>query len=127
VFALGLIAKERYLAAGAAASVAFLYQAPTTLPFWGLALLLIIARRMRWTILAPLAIAGAVLAILAQFQPPGVETVSMLRRLDPMQEELQRMRAGYSFVSTWILNQGLDFAIQAAIAALAFWRLQKNI
>jgi hypothetical protein len=37
------------------------------------------------------------------------------------------MRAGYSFVSSWIANQKIDFVVQAMIAALAFWRLRKSI
>src|SRR5487761_1908875 len=90
VFALGLIARENYVAAGIAASVAFLYHAPTTIPFWALAFLLAIARRLRWTIFAPLAIAAALLAILTRLQPPGDETASLLRRLDPFQETMQR-------------------------------------
>jgi hypothetical protein len=127
VFALGLIAAEQPLLAGVAAAVAFLYHPPTTLPFWGLAVLLVLIGRIRWIILAPLAIAGVVLALFARIQPPGIETASMLRRLDPSQETLQRMRGGYSFVSTWNLNTRLDFAVQTLIAGLAFWRVQKNI
>jgi len=127
VFALGLIAAENFLAAGAAAAVAFLYHPPTTLPFWGLAILLVILKRARWTILAPLAVAAAVLAILARFQAPGIETQSLLRRLDPFEESLQRMRASYSFVSTWALHHWINYAVQTAVAAVAFWRLRKSI
>jgi hypothetical protein len=127
VFALGLIARDRYFVAGIAAGVAFLFHPPTTMPFWGLAVILVIARRLKWTILAPLAIAGIVLAILARIQTPGVESASMLRRLDPQLESLQRMRAAYSFVSAWATRQEIDFAIQTLIAALAFWRLRRFI
>ena len=124
VFALGLIAEEYYLAAGTAAAVAFLYHPPTTLPFWGLAILLVILKRARWTILAPLAFAAAILATLARIQPPGIETSSILRRLDPFEESLQRMRAAYSFVSTWAAFQWINFAVQTGIVALAFFRLR---
>jgi hypothetical protein len=127
VFALGLIAEEHFLAAGAAAAVAFLYHPPTTLPFWGLAILLVILKRVRWTILAPLALAAAVLAILARFEPPGAETSHILRRLDPWEENLQRMRAAYSFVSTWATYHRVNYAVQITIAALAFWRLRKSL
>jgi hypothetical protein len=75
--------------------------------------------------LAPLAIAALILALLTRIQPPGIEAASMMRRLDPLQETLQRMRASYSFVSTWSWTTRLDFAIQSLIAALAFWRLRK--
>lgn len=127
VFALGLIAEEHFLAAGAAAAVAFLYHGPTTLPFWGLAILLVILKRVRWTILAPLAIAAAVLAILARLEPPGAETSHIFRRLDPWEENLQRMRAAYSFVSTWAGYHRINYAVQTTVAALAFWRLRKSI
>ena len=127
VFALGLVAKEYFLAAGVAAAVAFLYHGPTTLPFWGLALLLVILKRVRWTILAPLAIAAALLAILARIEPPGAEHSSILRRLDPWEENLQRMRAAYSFVSTWAVYHRVNYAVQTAVAAVAFWRLRKSI
>ncbi len=125
VFALGLIAQERPLAAGIAASVAFLYHPPTTLPFWGLAILLVLARRLRWTILIPLAAAGAVLALLARIQAPGIEAQFMMGRLEPFQQTLQRMRAAYSFVSSWSVNSRINFAVQASIAALAFWRVRR--
>jgi hypothetical protein len=125
VFALGLIAQERYIAAGATAGIAFLYHPPTTLPFWGLAILLVIARRLRWTILAPLAVAGALLALLARIQHPGIESASVFQRLDPAHESLQRMRAAYSFVSTWAVRQRIDLLVQAVVAAIAFWRLRE--
>jgi hypothetical protein len=125
VFALGLIAEEQFLAAGAAAAVAFLYHPPTTLPFWGLAILLVILRRVRWTILAPLAAAVAILAILARIEPAGLERATILRRLDSFEENLQRMRAAYSFVSTWATYHRINYVVQASIAALAFWRLRK--
>jgi hypothetical protein len=125
VFALGLIAQEHPLAAGVAASVAILYHPPTTLPFWGLAILLVFARRLRWTILIPLAAAGAVLALLARIQHPGIEAQSLMRRLEPFQQSLQRMRAAYSFVSSWNLNTRISLAVQASIVALAFWRVRK--
>lgn len=127
VFALGLIADEKYIAAGGAAALAFLYHPPTTLPFWGLAGVLVIARRLRWTILIPLAFACVLLAILARFQQTGIESSPLFHRLDPFQEMLQRLRASYSFVSTWISAQHIGFASQAVIAALAFWRVRRFV
>jgi hypothetical protein len=124
VFALGLIAQQRHLAAGIAASAAFLFHPPTTVPFWGFAVLLVIARRLRWTILAPLAVAGLILALAARLQPPGIETAPLLRRLEASVESLQRMRAAYSFVSKWAPYHKIGFAVQTLIAALAFWRLR---
>jgi hypothetical protein len=51
----------------------------------------------------------------------------MLRRLDPFQENLQHMRAAYSFVSSWNWRYYLDFAVQTLVGAIAFWRLRKDI
>jgi hypothetical protein len=127
VFALGLIADDHCLAAGAGAAVAFLYHPPTTLPFWGLAGLLVISGRLRWKIVTPLAIACLLLAILARIQQPGIESSPLLHRLNPFQETLERLRASYSFVSTWILAQQIDFAVQAVVAALALWRVRKFV
>ena len=127
VFALGLIAHERYLAAGIAAGVAFLYHPPTTLPFWGIVILLVVLRRVRWTILAPLAMAGVILAMLARIQAPGIEVTSTIRRLDPLQETLQRMRASYSFVSTWSLSTRLNYVVQTLIAAVALFRVKGGL
>lgn len=127
VFALGLVAQERFIFAGIAASAAFLYHPPTTLPFWGLALLLVIFRRVSWSFLAPLAVAAVIMGILAKLQTPGIETSSMMRRLDPVQENLQHMRAAYSFVSTWILNIKLGYLAQAIVAAVAFRRVRTVI
>ena len=127
VFSLGMIARENILAAGIAASIAFLYHPPTTLPFWGLACLLVIARRLRWTILVPIAVAAMLLAILSRLQSPGVETASMMHRLDPFQESMQRLRTSYDFVSTWILNIQIGFVVQALIGAVAFWRVRTII
>ncbi len=127
VFALGLIADEHCVAAGAAAALAFLYHPPTTLPFWCLAGLLVIARRLSWMVLPPLAIACLLLAILARIQQPGIESSPLLHRLNPFQETLERLRASYSFVSSWILPQRIDFAVQAVIAALAFWRVRRFV
>jgi hypothetical protein len=127
VFALGLIARERYFAASVAAGLAFLYHPPTALPLWGLAILLVIAKRIRWTILTPLAAAGLILAVLAWLQPPGIESASMLRRLSLDQEALEKFRASYSFVSTWITNVRIGYVVQALIAAITCWRLRKSI
>ncbi|HVO96905.1 MAG TPA: DUF6798 domain-containing protein [Bryobacteraceae bacterium] len=127
VFALGLIAQESYIAAGIAAGAAFLYHAPTTIPFWGLAFLLAVAKRLRWTVFAPLAIAAALLAILTRLQPPGVEAASLMRRLDPFQETMQRLRTSYDFVSTWILNVRIGYVVQALLCAVAFWRVRKIV
>src|SRR5206468_812222 len=64
VCAMGLAARERYLAASVAAGAAFLYHPPTTLPVLGASLLL--ARRVRPAVLAPLAAAVLIVMLAAR-------------------------------------------------------------
>src|SRR5437879_8560054 len=105
--AIGLGARERYLWAGIAASVAFLIHAPTIAPFWFLYFLLMLwpgepsFRRRRLNALWPLAIALLVLLFVSLVYPRNGEHQALLARLDPQQMQLQRMRAGYNWISFW--------------------------
>jgi hypothetical protein len=119
VCAMGLAARNRYLAAGIAAAAAFLYHAPTTLPFLcGFALL---ARRARWTAYIPIAAAAAILLLTAHNQ----EHQRIFGLLPASQEFLQRTRAAYVFISTWpaatIVRHILIFTALAAACA-RLWR-----
>jgi hypothetical protein len=112
--ALGLIARGRQLAGGIAGSVAFLYHAPTTLPFWAVVAL---ARRKR--ALLPFAAAALVLTIAAVITRDGS---GFYGKLTPAQEELQRMRASYVWVSTYPLRLLLHYLIVFAVAIAGFLR-----
>jgi hypothetical protein len=127
VLATGLAAHERYLWAGIAASVAFLFHAPATLPFWMAAVVLVALQRRAWALLAPLLPALAILLALAHFQPPGAEGGPLFHRLEPAREAILRARGAYVFVSTWPAWQFLDYAIEAAIVMLAAWRARKTL
>ncbi len=49
------------------------------------------------------------------------------RRLDTFDEWVQRLRAGYSYVSTWRASWLWTYAVEALIVALASWRLGKLV
>lgn len=115
--AVGLAARERLLAAGIAGALAFLYHPPTALPFWGLFAVLLVVRR-KWAGLVPLPVAVAVLLISARAAGQAVGEQSFFASLTPLQEQLQRMRTAYAWISTWpgtvILHHVLLFAILIA-------------
>jgi hypothetical protein len=124
VLAIGLVAEERYAAGGIAAATAFLYHPPTAVPFWILAAILVMRRQAAWLLVVPLAASIAVLACVAHVQRSGVEAVPLLARLDAFQESLQRMRAGYSYVSSWGAWRMADYGCQALVVVFAWRRLR---
>ena len=130
--AIGLVAHERYLWAGVAASVAFLIHAPTIAPFWFLYFLMVFwagepsLRRRRLSGLWPLAIALLVLLVVSLFDPANGEHQAFLARLDPQQMQLQRMRAGYNWISLWWRQWIWHYLILFAVVVLACWRLRKD-
>ncbi len=131
--AIGLLAHERYLGAGVAASVAFLYHPPTVAPFWALYFALALwpskplAMRRRLSALWMLAAAALVLLIAARYEAATGETQAFFTRLDPRLEELQRMRASYNWVSIWWRQWLGHYLILYAAAVLACWRLRKDV
>lgn len=117
ILAIGLAARRRYVGASIAASIAFLYHAPTTLPFWAVFAIVLVARR-EWPAFAPIVLAAVVLAAAAMTQgEPGY-----YGRLSAAEEQLQRMRASYVWVSTWPVSRILHWIAVMAIAAAAYWR-----
>jgi hypothetical protein len=123
VCAMGLAARRRYFAASVAAGAAFLYHAPTTLPF--LCAYALLARRARLAALAPLAAAVAVLLLAARAQASG-EGQSFFAAVSPSQQMLQHMRTAYCWISTWpaaaIALHLVIFAVLAAACA-RLWRV----
>jgi hypothetical protein len=95
ICAVGLVAHRRYLGAGIAAAGAFLYHAPTTLPFLGFA--------------------------------PLLAVPAFSAHLTPLQEQIQRLRAPYVWISTWPLAVILHHLILFAILLMAFLRLRREI
>jgi hypothetical protein len=95
ICAVGLAARRRYLGAGIAAAGAFLYHAPTTLPFLGFA--------------------------------PLLAVPAFSAHLTPLQEQIQRIRASYVWISTWPLAVIVHHLIVFAILLMAFLRLRREI
>jgi hypothetical protein len=131
--AIGLIAHERYLGAGVAASVAFLFHPPTVAPFWAVYFVLALqpskplVMRHRLTALWALATAVIVLFIAARYQASSGETQAFFTRLDPHLEELQRMRASYNWISLWWQKWLGHYLLLYAVAVIACWRLGKAV
>jgi hypothetical protein len=114
ILAIGLAARGRNVAASAAASVAFLYHAPTTLPFWAVFGVVLLIRR-EWRAVAPIVVACAVLALAAVHQlEPG-----FYGKLTAGEEQLQRMRASYVWVTSWPPARIIHWLIVLAIAGFA--------
>jgi hypothetical protein len=122
IFAVGLAAHERDTAAGIAAGLAFLYHPVTALPFWIVAVWL-----RRWAMLVPGVVAAAILLFFAKLQPGVTESPGFFLTLDPVRESLQRMRASYSFVSTWAARNLYDYACECVVLALALWRMRDRL
>jgi len=115
---MGLAAHRRYSAAAIAAAAAFLYHPPTAIPV--LVLLAIVAYRRPTAVLPAFAVAVAILALAAHGEPGQ----AVFGRLTPLQEQLQRMRAPYAWISTWRPVWVLNFLLLAAITAVAYTRLK---
>lgn len=133
VFALGLAAHGRDLAAGAAATLAFLYHAPAAFAFWAVYSVMtlwpskpaVMSRRI-WG-LVPLACGVLVLLVLSRFQVDVRDPQMFFERIGPELEKLQRMRAPYNWVGLWVGNWIGHYLFLWAVSVLAFWRLRRFV
>jgi hypothetical protein len=131
--AIGLIAHDRYVAAGIAASAASLFHAPTVAPFWAVYFCLAlwpstpVPRRRLLSATGLLALAALLLLAASRYQASTGETQAFFTRLDPAQEELQRMRASYNWVSIWWKQWLRHYAILYCVTVLAYWRIRKYV
>lgn len=131
--ATGFAAHGRDVAAGAAAALAFLYHPPTTAPFWLVYFVLTLwpsatstmARRIAG--LVPLMVAVVVLFVCSRLQPGITEPQDLFSRISPEHEQIQRLRASYNWVSIWIGVWIWQYAVLAAVAALAIWRSWRHL
>jgi hypothetical protein len=115
VCAIGLAARRRYMAAAVAASFAFVYHAPTTIPFWA-----VFALRRQWRAFVPLGIATVVVLVMAY----GQDAAGFYGRLTASQEQLQRTRTAYVFVSMWPVAWVVNFFVVFGIALAAYVRVR---
>jgi hypothetical protein len=126
--AIGLTAHRRFLGAGIAGACAFLFHPPAALQFWILlAVAIAVAgdgfrnRRELAKVFAPLAAAVVLLLLSA----PGASPQVFFAHLTPLQEQLQRMRTSYVWVSTWPSQTIWHYPILFAILLAAGSRLRR--
>jgi hypothetical protein len=122
LLAVGLAAHRRYSWAALAAACAIFYHAPTTWPFLAVFAPLM-CWRTQWRALATVGIAAAILAIAAH----GQTGQTLVGVLTPLQEQLQRMRAAYAWITLWPPALLLHWGIVFALAATALWRLRRGL
>jgi len=122
--AIGLAIHGETLWSSIAASVAFLYHAPTTVPFWLLFAILILHSR-RWIALAPPIVAAVLLLALSRLQPGLTESQHFFDRIPPAIEQLQRLRAPYNWVSQWPTEYFYHYAVLWFIGLAALFRLRR--
>jgi hypothetical protein len=120
--AMGLAAHRRYTASAVAAGAAFLYHPLTALPFW-IVFLVLVAVRRRLSSALPLAAAAAVLTIAARLQGAGGQII--WGRLSGLEQQVDRLRAAYVWISTWPVRTALQYLIAFAILSAAALRLRK--
>jgi hypothetical protein len=121
--AAGLAAQRRLVLAGTAAAIGFLFHAPTSVPIC-LLLVAIAIRRRTWKPLAPLACACAILLIASRLQAGATEAQPLFERIAPAWEHIERMRASYNWVSTWVNPLLWQYLILWALSLVALWRIR---
>ncbi len=121
--AMGLAAHDRHVLASSAASLGFLYHAPTTIPFWLCFFTFVIWRR-RWRAFVPVAMAVVVILIAAHFQVGVFERQKFLFRLDSELERLQKLRAAYNWVGNWVGSLMWQYGVLWVASMVAFWRVR---
>jgi len=124
--AIGLSMTGRVDAAAIAAAAAFLYHAPTAIPFWTV-FTIVAARARRWRALAALGVSVAALATLSCIQPGVVERQPLFSRISPFLERLQRMRAPYNWVSLWNPEWFVHYALLLGFVIAALRRLRARL
>ena len=122
--AIGLAAHRRDMAASVACAAAFLFHPPTAVPVEVLLAAVLVARRSWWAFL-PLGAAAVVLLLAAHSQAEPGQTRAFLRALTAEEEQLQRMRAPYVWVSTWPARQIWHHVVLFAVAVAAFLRVRQ--
>jgi hypothetical protein len=121
--AVGLAAQGRLALAGTAAAIGFLFHAPTSVPIC-LLLVVIAIRRRTWKPLAPLVCACVILLIAARLQAGATEAQPFFERISPAWEHIERMRASYNWVSTWVNPLMWQYLLFWALSLVALWRIR---
>jgi hypothetical protein len=120
---IGLLAHRGYLSSACAAAAAFVYHPLTAAPFWAIFAAVVLVRR-RYRALLPLGFALLLLLVAAKLQS-GAGT-AWFGRLSATDEEIQRIRAAYVWVSTWPADLILHHVLVFAIFLAAFLRIARK-
>ena len=123
MLAVGLAASDRLMLAGIAAGVAVLIHAPTAAPVC-LVLIVIAVRRRTWKPVVPWLTAGLLVWVASRFQAGGTELQPLFARITPDWEQIERVRAAYNWVSTWVNPLIWQYVLYFALAMAALWRLR---
>ncbi|MBC8167476.1 MAG: hypothetical protein H7Y20_16600, partial [Bryobacteraceae bacterium] len=123
VLSAGLLAHERRVSAYASAALAWALHPPTAMPFCVFLAALAVYRR-QWLNLAVLSVGPILIAISIAGQPVSAEHATLLGRIDPWLEAIQRMRSSYNWVDTWIGRYWLHFTLLFIASMVGFWRLR---
>jgi hypothetical protein len=124
--AIGFVIHGEILWASIAASAAFLYHAPTTVPFWIL-FAVVVLRTRRWSILVPPLAAALILGVLSELQPGLTERQHFFSRIPPVIEQLQRFRAPYNWITLWPREYFGHYLIVSMAGAAAFYRVRDKL
>lgn len=119
---MGLLARAQWAAAAACAGISLLFHPNTALPVWTVLLILAVWRAKPKAIAILLSAAG-LLAVMAYAQSSG-GAQPIWGRISPALENLQRMRASYSWISVWIANWWLHYLLLWAVSLSAYWRVR---
>ncbi len=124
--AIGLVVHGRHEWAALVGSIAVLYHAPTTAPFW-LVFFVLLWRRRQWKPLLLPAAALLIVFVFSRLQPGVTERQPLFATISPALQQLQRMRAAYNWVSLWPTAVYWHYAILSAVAVLAMRRLRDRL
>jgi len=120
--AIGLAAHRRLNAAAIAGACAFLLHPPAALPFWAVFTVVCSRWGRRFACLLPLLAAIAILLLTAHGSGQ-----SLFGHLTPLDEQLQRLRTAYVWISTWQARVLWHYAMVAAILLAAWMRVRRAL
>ena len=106
-------------------AAAFLIHPPSTVPFWIALLCIPLKRRAAaWPAWVALLCAIAGVMIAAHLQPGLREQQEFFTRLTPQQEEVQRMRTAYNWISIWWRDLLPQYIALYGLGLLAYARVK---
>ena len=126
LLALGLMVHKRWTAGAVAAGAAFLFHPPTALAFC-LVYAAVAAWRHEYRAVVALAGTAVLMAVFAWMQTGISYHQDLFGQVDAALENLQRMRAGYNWVSIWIVAWWKHYLLLWAVSLVAFFRVRRKL